>query len=1345
MSQPTILLIEDNPITRKMMRFALVSGGFEVLEAGDGRTALELAARERIDLVIQDYVLPDMDGLQLLEKLRALPAGRELPVVVITGMVSQLERLRAHSAGPTSFFSKPVEPSRLLELVRAHLSGTPQPLGEGRRVLVVDHKEQSRKLTLMCLQDANYAVEMAASGETALEMARRDPPDAILSDILMPGMDGFQLCREVRREPQLKRVPVVLLSSEYVEAPDQALARALGANTLVPRTAQLREALDALAEALRVGVPPEVAAAGDLGATHADRVQAQLQKQVARNEALLREGAIQAAALSVVRGLAEALARPEDLPGMLADVLVHCLDAAGLSTGLLYLPGPGGGLRLQSQAGLPSATRAAAAECFGHPEVVHAALEGGEPVACSPHATDLPPALREFAARLGHASALIVPFVVQRQRFGALILASDTHDLSDPSWRGFARALGVQFGQTIALGQYLTRGAATEMRYRRLMEKAHDAILIIDEAYIVEANRQAEVLFGRPAADLIGSRYQDFLVLDEREAAEPNHPAPHEVGSHAESRQLLRPDGSRIGVDLAASHVNFGDESMGILILRDVTEREQAAAALRRSEARMTAVLDAALDAVIGMDEAGRVASWNRRAETMFGWRADEAAGRTVAELIVPERLRDAHRRGLERFLGTGESRVIGHRVELSARRRDDSEFPAELTVSAVREGEAFFFSAFVADITQRKRAEQALRDSEERSRMLLDSAAEAIYGVDLAGRCTFANPACARLLGYQSPERLLGREMHSLVHHHRADGTAYPQAECPVYRASRTGEPVHVADEMLWRADGTGFPAEYWSYPIRRDGTMVGAVVTFLDTTERMLAAQWLRESEEQYRLLFETNPHPMWVFDPVSLAFLQVNDAAVRLYGYSRAEFLRMTIEDIRPLEDVPALLEHLRNGTGPTPAVWRHRRRDGSTLEVEVAANPIRFRDRTARLVLATDVSEKKQLEAQLLQAQKMEAVGRLAGGVAHDFNNLLGVITGYAELLDRRLEPAHPGHRQLQEISKAAERAARLTRQLLAFSRKQVLQPEILDLGEVVQEVEKMLARLLGEDIQLITRLPPGLGSVRADRGQLEQVIVNLAVNARDAMPEGGELFLETANVTLDEAYARLHPDVTPGPHVMLAVRDAGQGMDAETQAHIFEPFFTTKPEGKGTGLGLATVFGIVKQSGGHIAVHSEPGVGTTLKLYLPRVDARPLRAQAGQALAQRPGGNETILLVEDAEALRDLLHEILTEAGYRVIDAADAEQALHAVGSGQDPVDLVVTDVVMPRMSGSELVRRLSELRPGLRVIYMSGYTSERIGRDGVLEPGTHFIQKPFNSDDVLRKVRQVLDQTATDT
>jgi two-component system cell cycle sensor histidine kinase/response regulator CckA len=388
---------------------------------------------------------------------------------------------------------------------------------------------------------------------------------------------------------------------------------------------------------------------------------------------------------------------------------------------------------------------------------------------------------------------------------------------------------------------------------------------------------------------------------------------------------------------------------------------------------------------------------------------------------------------------------------------------------------------------------------------------------------------------------------------------------------------------------------------------------------------------------------------------------------------------------------------------------------------------------------DITEHRQLEEQFRQAQKMEAVGRLAGGVAHDFNNLLTAITGYSDLLLLDLDPQDVLRQDVAEIKRAALAAADLTRQLLAFSRRQVLAPRVINLNAVISGAQKLLGRLIGEDVKVETSLDSALASVRADPGQLEQVIMNLAVNARDAMPNGGLLTIETANVMVDAEFAPERPGPASGPHVVMAVSDTGIGMDEETKARIFEPFFTTKEVGKGTGLGLATVYGIVKQSDGFIWVYSEPGTGSTFKIYLPRVDEPAESLESAERPARSLHGTETIMVAEDTAAVRAVLRDVLERHGYTVVEAASGREALQLAGRRSGGIDLLVTDVVMPELSGRDLVRELRAAKPDLKVLYMSGYTDDAVLRQGMLEPGAEFIQKPFRPDDLARRIRDLLD------
>jgi PAS domain S-box-containing protein len=500
----------------------------------------------------------------------------------------------------------------------------------------------------------------------------------------------------------------------------------------------------------------------------------------------------------------------------------------------------------------------------------------------------------------------------------------------------------------------------------------------------------------------------------------------------------------------------------------------------------------------------------------------------------------------------------------------------------------------------------------------------------------------------------------------------------------------------------------------------------------------QLFNTRDKKFKLLFEENPQPMWVFDAENQKFLEVNGAAAALYGYSVEDFRTMSLSDVQVPEDARRFAEEVNRPGRTAAGVWRHRTKTNRLIEVEIAVHEIQYGGRKARLAVLLDITGRRQLEEQLRQAQKMEAVGMLAGGVAHDFNNLLTIISGYSELILRNLAPNDPNRNLAEQIMKAGDRAAALTRQLLAFSRRQVLQPKVLELNKLVTSLSTMLRRLIGEDVELRLVLSPDLGRVSADPGQLEQVLMNLAVNARDAMPKGGILTIETTNLELDENYAGRHISVKSGPYIQLAVSDTGTGMDEATKARLFEPFFTTK--GTGTGLGLSTVFGIIKQSGGSVDVYSEPGHGTSVKVYLPRIDqaaAAPPEDQQTKSVR----GSETILVAEDDEMVRTLVRTTLERDGYKVLESADPVEARRVAERHKGTIHLLISDVVMPKLSGRELAEQIVQRRPGMKVLYMSGYTDNAVLNSGILHQTVAFLQKPFTPAALTEKVREVLEGT----
>ena len=651
----------------------------------------------------------------------------------------------------------------------------------------------------------------------------------------------------------------------------------------------------------------------------------------------------------------------------------------------------------------------------------------------------------------------------------------------------------------------------------------------------------------------------------------------------------------------------------------------------------------------------------------------------------------------------------------------------------------------------EREQVEAALRKSEQMLGTILSASPTAITHVE-EGTVRWTNPAMLRMFGYRSETECLGQRARDFY----ASTEEYERVLAR-FKKSLLSEAPFQTQAKFRRQDGSFFHGEVQIGLLPDNHGETGLISTIMDVSERVRAQEELWVSEQKYKNLYEQSKRQRELYrslldsspDAVVIYDMEgrtqyVNDSFTRLFGWNLSEIIGERIPFVPESErevSIATIQRLIQDGISRSGFETKRYNKDGRILEVSLSAS--RYLDHTGEpagmLVVLSDISQRKLLEEQLRQSAKMEAIGQLAGGLAHDFNNILTAVIGYANLLSNDLPQEGTYQERLLQITRASERAADLTRQLLAFSRKQVLDVRVTSLNGIIGDMDKLLKRLIGEHIELVTVLDEAAGMVQVDPVQIQQIVMNLAVNARDAMPDRGKLTIETSNAFLDDDYCRVHPEVRPGPYVMFAVSDAGQGMDSRTLARIFEPFFTTKEKGVGTGLGLATVYGIVKQHQGHISVYSEPGRGTTFKIYLPRMEALKDSPLPTWEPGSRPRGNETVLVVEDEEIVRKLACEALEVLGYRTLSAPDPGAAIEICNSHQGPIELLLTDVVLPQMDGRRLFEALSSVRPGLKVLYVSGYTENFIVHHGVLDKGLHFMQKPFNINRLAGKVREILD------
>jgi two-component system, cell cycle sensor histidine kinase and response regulator CckA len=873
---------------------------------------------------------------------------------------------------------------------------------------------------------------------------------------------------------------------------------------------------------------------------------------------------------------------------------------------------------------------------------------------------------------------------------------------------------------------------ASEARRQALLEFALDCIICAnDQVTITDFNPAAERTFRISRSEALGKDLVNTILpptLRDRLRRELFTPVAGDVdvvGNRRETR-CLRADGAEFSAEITVTQVIIEKQASYAVYVRDITARRMAEEEL----VRLAAIVESSRDAIFSKDLSGRITSWNKGAELVYGYSQTEVIGKNTSMLVPQERSDESYR--IAENLKAGRSIQTFETVRKS---KSGKLIDVALTISPVLdlEGTVIGGSVIARDITAQKRAEEALRKANETS---IYASPIAIVTADTDRRVTMWNPAAEKLFGW-SEQEVVGKANPSIPREEFLDA-AHLHMEL-LSGQIQTNREVHRQ-----RRDGSRVTVNLSAAPIRDANRKVKGIIGFLiDITEQKQAQESLQRAEQKYRTIFENSVEGIYQTTPDG-KYISANPALAHMLGFDSEAELIDARYDIRTQEYVnpevrDEFVKALKDHGSVQKFEYQAYRKDGKTIWVSENARAVLTPQGNIHHFEGTvqDITQHRELEQQLRQMQKIEAIGRLAGGVAHDFNNILMAISSYAELLDRKLTD-EAMRRYADEIVKATDRGSSLTQGLLTFSRKQVSSPKIVDPNSLIAEQLKMLKRLIPEDIEVRFVPGAGIGCVKADPGQLEQVIMNLVINARDAMPNGGRLVLETSNAQLDETSALSRNEPEAAQYVLLGVSDNGCGMDAETKSHIFEPFFTTKEQGKGTGLGLATVFGIVKHSGGQIFVNSEPGLGTAFKVFFPSVAAKPqATTNAGNGHGSVPGTG-TILLVEDEDGVRNSAAEYLSENGYTVLKANGGSEALQMAEQYEQDIDLLLTDLVMPQMSGTELAKKIAEMRPRICTIFMSGYSNNLLSDQQLTDPRQVLLKKPFRLAALGEQVRETL-------
>lgn len=1015
----------------------------------------------------------------------------------------------------------------------------------------------------------------------------------------------------------------------------------------------------------------------------------------------------------------------------------------------------------------------------------------------------------------------------------------------------------------------------SEATYRALFESATDSILLIEDGRFIHCNQSASQMFGCSRKQIIGKSPADVSPPLQPDGRDSEEKSLQLIEKLEEGIPLLfewrhqRFDGSQFDVEVNLAVLNTPDKKCHIAILRDISDRKEMESLLERERDQAEMYLDVAEVILLALDEEGCIKHINRKGRHLLGYKERELKGRNFFEECLPADIRSKVKETFQKIMAGETDAHRYHENRVLTASGDQKLIAWHNTVVQSKTGQSIGTLSSGEDITERRKAEALLQQSEERYRLLVENIPSVSWKSDDKGHTSYISPNVSRVYGYTNEEIYTEGKKLWFDRIHPDDVQRVEEEYANLFKSGSTFDVEyrirHREGHWIWLHDRADL--------VETEGNKRFALGVFTDVTDRAQIRQALRESEAHYRTLFESASDAILLVEQDRI--LECNQKCLDMFDCTKQQILNKSVLDFSPptqpdghdsIEKVQRILAAGEKGAAQF-FEWHHQRFDGSQFDAEVNLAPLEKKDQVRFIAIVRDISDRKraeielkeskdylnqvincigdpifvkdeehkyvlvndalcaasgldreeligktnyqykskvqaesilgqersifkdehesvveeenidkngrkvtvmtkrtlltdkfgnkqivgairdvtqqkELEAQFMQAQKMEAIGVLAGGVAHDFNNLLTVINGYSNMLLEEFDQGDPRREDLEEIKKAGHRAASLTSQLLAFSRQQIIDPKALNVNDVIEDTNKILRRLIGEDIELALNLQPDLGMVKADLGQIQQIIMNLAVNAREAMPRGGRLAIETAKADLNEEFVKKYPYVKTGSYIMISVSDNGIGMDKATVDRIFEPFFTTKELKKGTGLGLSTVYGIVKQSNGYIWAYSEPGMGTTFKVYLPCATGKVKTPTDYDDEEHGNGGNETILMVEDESSVQALATRILGKKGYNVLKASNPKDALRIGQDFSGKIDLILTDVVMPEMNVIDLIDKIKTQRPDIKVLFMSGYTDDTIVNHGILKPDIEFISKPFTAKSLAKKVRQVLDSNS---